>query len=317
MRRTVRVSLGGVAILWRPLVRSPEGSGRWRNRDRRRWNRVFRGACDSLCLSSWCRWSRRHRAGAERRPSGAPAGSADDAGAVADSAAPPTSPGQRPVAPPRRRRPADAAPTLPRRPCLRARAAAIATRVVPGIGTSAGYCRRGATTGGLGVHFGPGDPRDHRHRRHDRQGARPRGVVHAGTTAARSTGAPRPPSRRPSMRTAHPDEHLHRDRGQCLVHRLGALIDSYPDPDPAGTRFSRSAWAPQKCTTTAEHAKRYRRRRSLFGGYEWSIGPGWSLGLQEILLGATKSSLQDTSQNDTGYRMMPLSIGVQTLLLAY
>jgi hypothetical protein len=56
---------------------------------------------------------------------------------------------------------------------------------------------------------------------------------------------------------------------------------------------------------------------SVFGGYDWWIGRDWSLGLMLVAAGANRISLSDSNRNDTGYRLMPLSIGVATSVLYY
>jgi hypothetical protein len=56
---------------------------------------------------------------------------------------------------------------------------------------------------------------------------------------------------------------------------------------------------------------------SLFGGYQWWIGPSWSLGLSAVLLGVPKANLQDSQRNDSGYRMSALSGGLEAVLLYY
>jgi hypothetical protein len=56
---------------------------------------------------------------------------------------------------------------------------------------------------------------------------------------------------------------------------------------------------------------------SLFGGYQWWIGPRWSMGLQAVLLGAPRMKLSDSNGNDTGYRMAPLSFGIEGTIFYY
>jgi len=57
---------------------------------------------------------------------------------------------------------------------------------------------------------------------------------------------------------------------------------------------------------------------SVFGGYDWSLGRNWGLGLQLVASGATKTKLEDDSgKHDTGYRLTPLAIGVQASLLYF
>ena len=99
---------------------------------------------------------------------------------------------------------------------------------------------------------------------------------------------------------------------------IGALVDWYPDPaggwhagasigiggvgvtDDAGDEMSSGALG-----------------GSLFGGYQWWLGPAWSLGVEVVMSGATKASLTDSNQNDSNYRLMPLAIGIETPLLYY
>jgi hypothetical protein len=56
---------------------------------------------------------------------------------------------------------------------------------------------------------------------------------------------------------------------------------------------------------------------SAFGGYQWWLGPGWSLGIAGVLSGVPTQKMTDSNRNDTGYRMMGLSVGVEWLLLNY
>lgn len=57
---------------------------------------------------------------------------------------------------------------------------------------------------------------------------------------------------------------------------------------------------------------------SVFGGYDWSLGRNWGLGLQLVASGATRTKMEDDSgKHDTGYRLTPLSIGVQASLLYF
>jgi hypothetical protein len=99
---------------------------------------------------------------------------------------------------------------------------------------------------------------------------------------------------------------------------LGAFLDWYPNPekgwhlgasvglgsmsmtDDAGTRSMSSAVA-----------------GSIFGGYQWWLGPAWSLGLTGVLSASSAGRFDDSNQNDTGYRLTPLGVGLVTQLLYY
>jgi hypothetical protein len=56
---------------------------------------------------------------------------------------------------------------------------------------------------------------------------------------------------------------------------------------------------------------------SVFGGYQWWLGPSWSLGISGLVTMAPRLNMTDFNGNDTGYHMMPLSVGLQGLLLYY
>jgi len=56
---------------------------------------------------------------------------------------------------------------------------------------------------------------------------------------------------------------------------------------------------------------------TLFGGYQWWIGPRWSMGLQAVVLAAPRMKLSDSGGSDTGYRMTPISFGIEANILYY
>ena len=237
-------------------------------------------------------------------------------------AAPPTSPEPTPVAPPpvaagRQDAAPDAAATaVPPCPCGRYRHQGFYL----GIGTGAGYMSAwgdgpagSASISGLAtlatIAIGGTIAK----------GLVLAGVVHAGTTSGTFHGGTATTVTTTVNENGSPVTNTFTATGaNVLSTELGALIDWYPDPESGWhAGLSLGVGSTEVHDDGGNTLSGTAVAGSLFGGYEWWIGPGWSLGLQGILLGATKSSLQDTSQNDTGYRMMPLSIGVQTLLLAY
>jgi len=99
---------------------------------------------------------------------------------------------------------------------------------------------------------------------------------------------------------------------------VGAFLDWYPNPekgwhvgasvglggmgltDDAGTRTVSAAVA-----------------GSIFGGYQWWLGPAWSLGLQGVVSGATTGKFDDSDRNNTGYTLTPFGIGLATQILYY
>jgi hypothetical protein len=56
----------------------------------------------------------------------------------------------------------------------------------------------------------------------------------------------------------------------------------------------------------------------LFGGYDFWVGPAWSLGLALVASGVVPPAhLADSNRNDTGYRMTPLAMGLEVSILYY
>jgi hypothetical protein len=103
---------------------------------------------------------------------------------------------------------------------------------------------------------------------------------------------------------------------------LGALVDWYPNP--------RGGWHAGLSTGVGVIALKQSAddrtlagldfAGSLFGGYDWAIGREWSLGLQLTASGGTQAKLKEgdsDSNHDTGYRLTPLSIGVQASVLYF
>lgn len=57
---------------------------------------------------------------------------------------------------------------------------------------------------------------------------------------------------------------------------------------------------------------------SVFGGYDWALGHSWALGLSLVASGATRTKIMtDPNAHDTGYRLTPVSVGVQASLLYF
>jgi hypothetical protein len=54
---------------------------------------------------------------------------------------------------------------------------------------------------------------------------------------------------------------------------------------------------------------------SILGGYDWWIGPEWSLGLLMVATGASKTTLSDSNGVDSGYHLGGGSIAVDASLL--
>jgi hypothetical protein len=99
---------------------------------------------------------------------------------------------------------------------------------------------------------------------------------------------------------------------------IGALVDWYPDP--AGGWHAGASIGVGGVDVTDDAGDEMSSTAlggSLFGGYQWWLGPAWSLGVEVVMSGATKGSLTDSNQNDSNYRLMPLAIGIETPFIYY
>jgi hypothetical protein len=143
------------------------------------------------------------------------------------------------------------------------------------------------------------------------------GTIWAATTTATFNGGPFSgatiaPSGRGPTAAASGD-------ATASLAELALLVDWYPDP-AGGWHAGGSAGVGATGVTTQADGSRMGSlvaAGSVFGGYDFWVGRSWSLGLALILAGASSATLNDTNGNSTGYRMMPLSIGLQTSILYY
>ena len=101
---------------------------------------------------------------------------------------------------------------------------------------------------------------------------------------------------------------------------LGVLVDWYPQPRGGwhtGFATGLGVIALKNSADDSELAG-VNLAGSVFGGYDWSIARDWSLGLQLTASGGTKTKMrEDDGDHDTGYRLTPLSIGVQASVLYF
>jgi hypothetical protein len=105
----------------------------------------------------------------------------------------------------------------------------------------------------------------------------------------------------------------------------GAFLDWYPNPEKGwhvgvsvglgGMSMTDDAGTKSMSIAVAG---------SVFGGYQWWLGPAWSLGLAGVLSASTagrfdypSTDSDPSNQNDSGYRLTPLGVGLVTQLLYY
>jgi hypothetical protein len=92
---------------------------------------------------------------------------------------------------------------------------------------------------------------------------------------------------------------------------LGVLVDWYPRPEDgwhvgaalgfAGITLADAAVADSVGAAFAA---------KLFGGYDWWIGPQWSLGVSAVLATTPSTPLVDRDGDKNGYRFYTLSAGL-------
>ncbi len=109
-------------------------------------------------------------------------------------------------------------------------------------------------------------------------------------------------------------------RADASFSALGLLVDWYPNPSDgwhvglsAGFGFTSVKNRADDSTMTGTSAA-----GNVFAGYDWAIGPAWSIGLSLVGGGALSASMKDSSdQPDTGYRLRSYSLGISASFLYF
>ena len=115
------------------------------------------------------------------------------------------------------------------------------------------------------------------------------------------------------------------DRATGGFGMLGVLVDWYPEPS-GGWHVGGSTGVGALVLTNSADERDFggvNFAGSVFGGYDWALGRKWSLGLQLVVSGATRTTLMEEDHDDThdthdtGYRLTPFSVGVQASVLYF
>jgi hypothetical protein len=99
------------------------------------------------------------------------------------------------------------------------------------------------------------------------------------------------------------------------ANTIGVLADWYPEPTGGwhvGGMIGLSALLLREADIADAQGNAV--SGTVFGGYDWWIGPQWSLGLMAVVSGTTSASMEDDDGNDLGYKFNALSAGLSYAL---
>ncbi|HEY2514566.1 MAG TPA: hypothetical protein VGI39_27065 [Polyangiaceae bacterium] len=91
---------------------------------------------------------------------------------------------------------------------------------------------------------------------------------------------------------------------------VGPFVDWYPDPTDGWHVGAKAGIGVAGVSNTNISLGGFDVGGGVFGGYDWWIGPQWSLGLQLAFMTGTTARLNDSNNNssDSGYRVTPSSM---------
>jgi hypothetical protein len=97
---------------------------------------------------------------------------------------------------------------------------------------------------------------------------------------------------------------------------LGGLVDWFPDPK-GGFHVGGSLGLGGLAITYpgGDASSGSSLGLSVLGGYDWWIGPEWSLGLMGVVAVSTPTYMNDNADGPTGYHLTPATIAVEASLL--
>jgi hypothetical protein len=110
-------------------------------------------------------------------------------------------------------------------------------------------------------------------------------------------------------------------RALATLTELGAFIDWYPDPRGGWHVGLSGGLGIVSVENYADDTTidGFSPAGTVFVGHDWAIGGAWSLGVALVASGATAAKLEHDDENggDTGYRLAPVSVGLQASLLYF
>jgi hypothetical protein len=101
--------------------------------------------------------------------------------------------------------------------------------------------------------------------------------------------------------------------------QLGLLVDWYPDPSRGWRAGLSGGLGLAGLVNQADDSTMFGTSLagSVFGGYDWAIGPSWSMGLALIASGNTSAKLMNSDGDSTGYRLQSFSVGLAGSILYF
>jgi hypothetical protein len=92
---------------------------------------------------------------------------------------------------------------------------------------------------------------------------------------------------------------------------FGVLVDWYPAPEGGWHVGGSLGLGGVGLTDASSNSNGYSLGVAILGGYDWWIGPQWSLGLMAVAATAGAADLKDGNGSDTGYRFTPITIAIE------
>ena len=112
--------------------------------------------------------------------------------------------------------------------------------------------------------------------------------------------------------TSNGEEIAASNKVAASLSELGLLVDWYPDPSAGWHAGISGGLGVTGLVHQADDSTEFGigAAGSLFGGYDWHIGPQWSLGIAIVASGNTTARMKDNEGDETGYELRAFSVGV-------